>query len=230
MKLSSFIVTIAIFSGSFLQAQNSTITYDFKKGQAFDIIFLTTKPNVDDKLQSYFKDVFPVAEASGYHNLKGFGLGETTQGNYQPGVMVFGYWDSKSNRSEFLTKIEKKMPDFHEQRRTIWSTFDLTYYVLREDLSFEVDTEKFNVVTTYWAKNMKNFKSFEKALRLKTTTNGGEIKLSLKDGDSPFGYYHNPDLLLITEWESEEDFRKFYDENVQMDHSSIKHVNQLKFK
>ena len=232
MRYISFLLVFValIFNISKLNAQNSILQYDFKKGQVFDIIFLTTKPDTKEKLQSYFKNVFPVAEANGYHNLKGFGLGETMQGNYQPGSMIFGYWNGHKDRSEFLKIIEEKMPDFHIERRAIWSTFDLTYYVLKEDLSFEIDTEKYNVLTTYWANDIKDFKSFEKLLRQKTKAKGGNIKLSLKEGNSPFGYYHNPDLLLVTEWESEADFRKFYDENVQMDHSSVKHVNQIKFK
>lgn len=229
-RILSVIIIGIFFSPSFSQAQNQIIQYDLKKGQVLDIIFLSNKPDIDKQLQSYFNNVFPVAEKKGYHSLKGFGLGDATQGNYQPGSMIFGYWDGENNRPEFLSTIEQQMPDFHEKRRAIWSTFDLTFYVLKKNLSFEIDTEKFNVVTAYWANDIKSFKSFEKALKDETSTTGGKIKLALKNGDSPFGYYYNPDLLLVTEWESEAAFKKFYDANVQMDHSSVKHVNQMKFK
>ena len=114
-----------------LNAQSKTKSYTLKKGHVFDVIFLNTKPDTKEKLQHYFKTAFPVAEKMGYHSLPGIAIkGSPTQGNYHPESMIFGYWDTLNGREKFLQDIQKTMPDFHEERRNIWSTFNLTYYEL----------------------------------------------------------------------------------------------------
>ncbi|WP_271766291.1 hypothetical protein [Aquimarina algiphila] len=214
-----------------LQAQSKIKSYAQKKGQVFDIIFLNTKPDTKKKLDNYFKTAFPVAEKMGYHPLPGRAVsGSPTQGNYHPEVMVFGYWDTLSGREKFLQEIEKTMPDFHQERRNIWSTFGLTYYELKEDLSFKIDPERFNITTAYWQKDEQSFKKFKQEWLQKSKKAGGQIEIEFVEGTSPFGYHYNPDYLVITSWENKAAFEKFYTENLKMDHSSVKHVNQFQIK
>lgn len=210
-------------------AQSKTVKYNFKKGQALDILLLTLKPNTQEKLKKYFKDYFPIAKKYGYHSLKGFSVKVSpSQGNYQPQSMILGYWDNLDLREKFLQYIDKNIPVFHQDRRDIWSRFDVTYYEMQKDLSFEVSKEKYNVVTAYWQKDKKGFQRFKKNWRDKVRRAGGTFTVELANGASPFGYYYNPDYLCITTWESKAAFEKFYKENLKMDHSAIKQVNQFK--
>lgn len=209
--------------------QSKTLKYSFKKGQAFDILFLILKPNAEGKFKQYIKDYSPIARKYGYHSLKGFPIkGAPTQGNYQPHSMILGYWDNLDLRDKFLQYIDKNNPKFHQDRRDIWSRFDVTYYEMQQDLSFEVDREKYNVVTSYWQKNKKGFQRFKKNWREKVLRAGGTFTLELANGESPLGYYYNPDYLCITTWKSKAAFEKFYQQNLKMDHKAIKQVNQFK--
>lgn len=212
-----------------LSAQTKKLAYDLKKEQVFDILFLNQKPNVSEKIKKYFQTYFPVAKKHGYHSLGGFPVKESsTQGNYQPQVMVLGYWDSLEQRNKFLEYIDKKKPEFHQERRDIWSNFDVTFYKLTQGVSFDVHKEKYNVVTAYWQKSKPGFYRFKKSWRKKVREAGGTLKVELTNGASPFGYYYNPDYLTITEWESKTAFEKFYQENLKMDHKAVKQVNQFK--
>ncbi|OJJ17739.1 hypothetical protein BKI52_28155 [marine bacterium AO1-C] len=225
LLLSSIIVAFSL--NTF--AQSKTLKYNLKKGQAFDILLLRLKPNTKEKIQKYFKTYFPIAKKYGYHSLKGFPVKESPmQGNYQPQSMIFGYWDSLDQREKFLEYIDENKPEFHQDRRDIWTRFDVTYYEMQQDVSFEVNKEKYNVVTAYWQKKKAGFKQFKKNWQEKVRQAGGTVVVTLTNGASPFGYYYNPDYLCITEWESKAAFEKFYQKNLQMDHSAVQQVNQFK--
>lgn len=224
----AIIITFIFLLASNLQAQSGKITYDIKKGQVFDIIMLANKEGVEAKLQDYFKRAFPHATAAGYHGLDGYAIKESpTQGNYHPETMVFGYWDDLPGRLKFLETIEDNMPDFHQMRRDIWSTFGLTYYTFDNDTSFEIDRAKVNVVTAYWKKEGEDFEVFKKEWQAKMRKAGGKLTIGFTNGTSPFGYHYNPHYLMITSWDSKEDFEAFRKQNVKMDHKAIEHVNQF---
>ena len=222
------LVAVLAIGSQTTMAQNRKSAYKLKRGQVFDIIFLTQKPGTDEQLKVYFRDVFPVASNMGYHNLKGFRLQkDPTQGNLSATTMVLGYWDSSNGRSEFLKQIEQQTPGFHKMRRGIWSVFGLTYYGLEQGLSFDVDLEKYNVVTAYWRNEKKGFKRFKEKWEKESTASGGKLKLALEGGKSPFGYHYQPDYLSITEWESKAAFEAFHKTNLKMGHHAVKHVNQF---
>ncbi|WP_190811290.1 hypothetical protein [Flagellimonas sp. S3867] len=208
-------------------AQEKKIAFNFKKGQVFDIIFLNQKPDKGDLLQEYFKLAFPVAIKNGYNKQPGFSIKKSTQGNYHPQSMIFGYWNTLDSRSKFLVEIENVLPDFHKRRRDLWSTFALTYWELKEDLSFEINSNKYNVVTSYWKKEGKSIDPFINKWSSKAKQQGAKIKVALVNGASPFGYYYNPDCLIITEWENEAAFNAFLKSNLAMDHKVVEHVNQF---
>lgn len=233
MKLLKISLLTLFFTVNFtsLNAQSKTKTYTLKKGHVFDIIFINTKPDTKQKLQNYFKTAFPVAEKMGYHRLPGVAIkGSPTQGNYHPESMILGYWDTLNGREKFLQDIQKTMPDFHKERRNIWSTFGLTYYELKEDLSFSINPQKFNIVTAYWHKDKSSFQKFKQRWIQKMKKAGGQTQVKFTEGTSPFGYHYNPDYLVITTWKNKAAFEQFYKENLKMDHSSVKHVNQFQIK
>lgn len=228
VTLLAFLLTTIFFES---HAQSDVKSYSFKKGEVFDIIFLSNKEGVEDKLKAYFSTAFPIATKMGYAGLGGFPIIESPlQGNYHPQSMVFGKWTNLENREKFVENIDEEMPTFHQMRRDIWSTFNLVYYKLKEDLFFEIDPNKYNVVTYYWKNDNRSFQQFKKEWLQKTENAGGKITLELTDGTSPFGYTYDPDYLAITTWESKEIFEKFYKENLKMNHSSIIQANQFKIK
>lgn len=212
-----------------LSAQSKKMTYTVKKGQVFDILLLTLKPDTKAQLKNYFQTFSPIAKKHGYHSLKEFPIKESpTQGNYQPQSMILGYWDNLDLREKFLQYVESKKMNFHQQRRDIWFHFDVTYYQAKQDYTFEVDRQKYNVVTAYWHKNKRGFKHFKQKWNEKVRQAGGTIKVAFIEGASPFGYHYNPDYLTITAWENKATFEKFYKQNLAMDHSAVQQVNQFK--
>lgn len=224
---STIYVLALILSGSTLTAQSNIKSYDFKKGEILDILLLTTKPEGNDLFGRYRETAFPVAIKRSYKPLPGFKITETTQGNQQPTSFLFGKWNDLKNREEFIAEIENFVPDFHKQRRDIWSIFNLTYYEMKSDISFSINKDKYIVATAYWQKNTTDFNTFKADWLQKAKQNGGVKVLELANGKSPVGYYYNPDYLVITQWESKASFEKFYQENLKMNHKGIEHVNQF---
>lgn len=203
-------------------------TYDLKKGQAFDVLLFNTIPESKETLNRYFKYAIPVAQKYGYIPQKGFKVIQSpTQGNYWPGTVIIGQWSDFSKRREFVTEITKEVPDFHEMRRAIWSTFFLTYWEVKEDKTVRMDSEKFNVFTAYWEDDSEGFKKFIENWKKRVNQTEGEILLELTDGNSPVGYYYNPEYLSISSWDNREAFEAFYEKNLKMDHTGVKHVNQF---
>ncbi|MEO9869071.1 hypothetical protein [Ekhidna sp.] len=224
----SYLLSALLFILSLgVQAQSEIKSYSLKKGQVFDIIFLSTKDGTDDIQKDYFKLAFPIAEKGGYTPLNGFAIDSSLQGNYHPEVMVFGAWESIELREKFVANIDKSVPNFHEMRRAIWSNFDLTYWEVSQDYSFDVNPEKFNVVTAYWGIDDAEFQKFRKDWLKQVKESGGNKLIGFLKGSSPFGYEYNPDFLSIVEWESKQAFDSFNAKNKGMDHSSVKHVNQF---
>jgi hypothetical protein len=134
-----------------VSAQADKKAYAFKKGEVMDILFLNQKPETTEKLREYFKAAFPIAKRMSYQGFGGHAIINTpTQGNYHPEVMVLGFWKDVESRNNFLVDIDAEMPTFQQMRRHIWSNFDVIYYEMKEDLSFELNPEKYNVVTYFW--------------------------------------------------------------------------------
>ncbi|MEM8526798.1 MAG: hypothetical protein AAGG68_19310 [Bacteroidota bacterium] len=222
-----FIVITFLFASLEQLNAQSKVSYDFKKGQVLDIMLITNKPDIEALFANYKKTAFPVAMKLGYQPQPGFGIAEYTQGNQQPASFIFGKWNSLEKREQFLTDITKSVPDFHEQRRSMFELFALTYYEMQEDISFEIDREKLVVVTAYWQQEASTFQSFTKAWLKTAKRSGGEIILELTDGKSPFAYYYQPDYLVITQWNDREEFNKFYSKNLKMEQEGLRHVNQF---
>ncbi|MFK7953308.1 MAG: hypothetical protein AB8B73_10725 [Ekhidna sp.] len=230
MKSTKNILLLIVFAAfSFkTSAQSEIKSYSLKKGQAFDIIFFNTNPEAKEVLGKYFKSAIPVAQKNGYMPQKGFKIEEAPlQGNYWPQTMIIGLWKDYDQRVKFVTEITKEVPDFHEMRREIWTSFNLTYWEVGQDYSFDVDPSKYNVVTAYWGNDDVNYPKFRREWLDQIEKSGGNKLIGFFKGTSPFGYEYNPDHLSIVEWESKEAFEAFKEETLKMDHSAVKHVNQF---
>jgi len=230
MKLCrSLFLSIILLGFSFQSfAQEKSVTYELKKGEVFDILLLTTKTDSKVTFKEYREKAFPVAVEMGYSFLPGFKIAETTQGNYQPEGIVFGKWESLAKREKFLTEIDARVPDFHAMRKKIWSLFDVTYYEVQKDISFELNLNKVIVATAYWKHDdeQSDFDNFITQWKKDLEKTGGALKAELTNGYSPFGYYYKPDYLVISQWESREGFEKFLKQNLERNTKGLKNVSQ----
>ncbi|MEP1095797.1 MAG: hypothetical protein ABJG78_11850 [Cyclobacteriaceae bacterium] len=221
------LITLCLLSLS-MQAQGDIKSYSLKKGQAFDILLFNTNPEAKETLGRYFKSAIPVAVKNGYMPQKGFKVDQPPlQGNYWPRTVIIGLWEDFDKREQFALSITDEVPDFHEMRREIWTSFNLTYWEVQQDYSFEVNPEKFNVLTAYWSSDDTTFPKFRKEWLKQVEKFGGNKLIGFFKGSSPFGYEYNPDHLTITEWESKEAFDRFQQKNLEMNHEGVKHVNQF---
>ncbi len=208
-------------------AQSDTKEYNFKKGEILDLLFLTTKPDTKANFDRYKKTVFPVGFKFSYQSQPGFGITSYVEGNHHPSGLVLGKWNSLVQREQFLTNIVKEVPDFHEQRRALFSFFGLTYYEMQADMQFQVRGDKYNVVTAYWKARPKDFERFVNDFKTASKKAGGSEIIELTGGESPFGYYYQPDFLVVTEWENQAAFEAFHKTNKAMDTKGVLHVNQF---
>lgn len=229
MKRTTFrmLMITLFFGGSVLNAQSTTKTLNFKKGEVLDILLFSGTPNSTALFGRYRKTAFPVATKLSYQPQPGFSIVETRQGGIQPENLFFGKWKSLVNRERFLDEIVDAVPDFHEQRRAIWSSFYLAYYEMPKDISFKIDPEKLTVVTTYWKNDNALFQKFKKDWLKKAQKAGGKVIIELSDAKSPLGYLYKPDFTVITRWENKADFDLFYKENLKMSHKGVQNVNQF---
>ena len=222
LLLSTFLVLLLNAS----TAQVKTIT--LKKGEALDLLLMTINEDATDKRKEYLETAVPIAQKQGYRPQYSSRIKQPpTQGNYWPELVLIAKWEDYDKRVQFLEDIVEEYPTFHEKRRVIWPTFNLTYWKVEEDQEVHMHSEKFYVATSYWSKDPRSFGSFTKDWVEKVNEQKGKIILTLNDGTSPFGYRYDPDLFTITEWESKEAFEKFHAENLAMDHTGVQHVNQF---
>lgn len=227
MKFSLLVWSLfALFSAS-LYAQKGPISYHFKQGEVLDILLINQSPNSEELFEKYKKTAFPVAFEYTYQPVPGFGVSKLTLGNHLPNSFIFGKWASPDKREGFLQNISKKVPDFHQQRRALFNYFGLTYYEMHQETSFSIDPSKHNVVTAFWSKDPLSFNKFFKKWEKHMTRAGAKIIIQFKEGKSPLGYYYNPDLLLIAQWEDEASFHTFTKQYPLSAYQSLKNVHQF---
>jgi hypothetical protein len=225
-----FIKVVAFFLiSATIWSQKKQKSFEFKKGEILDVILLSTNENTSKLFDRYKQTAFPVAFEYTYQPQPGFSIKELTLGNHLPSSLIIGKWNSKEKREGFLKNIVKKVPDFHEQRRSIFKYFGLTYYTMEKDINFSVNTERFNMVSAFWGKE-KNAAEFYKNWEKKIKISGGEITIKLKKGISPTGYYYNPDVFYIISWKNKELFDAFARENPLSYYEDLKNVHQFVIK
>ncbi len=211
-----------------LPGKSQEKTFTVKKGEAIDLLLLTTNPDASSEREDYFNVAVPIAQEWGYKPQFSYRIANPpTQGNYWPTIFIMATWKDYDKRISFTEAIVEEYPKFHEYRRTIWPTFFLTYWKAEENQELVLNGERTYVATAYWSSSEQEFVSFQEDWEEEITKQGGQIVLELTNGTSPFGYHYNPEYFTITEWKSMEDFQSFNDANASMDHSGVKHVNQF---
>ncbi len=228
MKLVTHLLLLCIFTT--LHAQKSKITtINLKKGEVFDLLLATRKPDTQEAIKEYFKKAVSVAKTKGYRGVYSNGIASYTLGNFQPKSIIFGQWPNLKNRLDFIDLIETAVPDFHERRRQIFSAFFLTFWEVQQDLNFSIHKDKYTIVTAFWKKDSK-FDSFKKRWNQIIKSYKGQELVSFSNGMSPFGYSYNPDYLVITEFNNEADFNSFQKNTKNFEYSGVENVQQLVIK
>lgn len=229
-KILAIIIAAAMFGSVVPVAATAVETsYKFEKGRVLDILYLIRKDNPREAYQRYFNEVGPFAIELGYKPLGGLNVvGKPTIGNIYPDVVAFGSWPGDfEDRANHLKTLMKQVPDLHSRRMDLWSSFNMSWYEVKKDITLTVDSEKYYVLSAYWQESEASFKRFVKAQKRAAASAGGEIVLDLTDGQSPFSYMHKPDLVLISEWDSEQAFRAFQVKNTELDHKALKHATEF---
>ncbi|MEM6801048.1 MAG: hypothetical protein AAF696_06560 [Bacteroidota bacterium] len=220
---------ILFFTFFFLSAfsQEKEKKFSFKKGEVMDLIYLSSHPDTEQLFEQYKKTAFPVAFEYGYQPQRGFAVKELTLGMNQSNSLIVGKWSSREKREGFLANIVQRVPDFHQQRRQIFEEFALTYYIMPRDLEFSTASGKFYTATSFWQKDANSLERFSQKWKRAIEKAGGKIILELEEGYSPTGYYFNPELFFIVEWEERDPFEIFAEANPLSSYEALKHVHQV---
>lgn len=225
MKKTVLILFTLIFFNAYSQQKNKS--FSFKKGEVLDLILLTGTPKFKEGFEKYKKTAIPVALKYGYQPQPGFKATKLILGNYLPASFLIGKWKNKENRENFLKIIEKRVPDFHQQRRNTFAYFGLSYRALPKDLKFTVNSKTYNVVTSFWKNNLKNYTQFLKQWKKDVQKFKGEFILELPKGTSPTGYDYNPDFFSIIQWKNRASFEKFLKKHPLNKYDNLKNVHQF---
>ncbi len=229
-KILTLMTAAVMFSGLISAAGTAVETsYKFEKGRVLDILYLVRKDNPREAYQKYFKEVGPFAIELGYKPLGGLSVvGKPTTGNMYPDVIAFGSWPGDfEDRANHLKTLMKQVPDLHSRRMDLWSLFNMSWYEVKEDITLTVDSEKYYVLSAYWQENETAFERFQEMHKQATLSAGAKIVLELTDGQSPFSYMHKPELVWISEWDSEEAFKALHAKNSGLNLKAVKHVTEF---
>ncbi len=229
MKQTKLILVFAtlFLSATMVSAQTKTKKWSFKKGEVIDILLFKGKSELPKLFPKYKETAFDFALEKGYKPQPFLAVAETTQGGYQPDTFVIAKWTDLTSRKAFTDEILDKVPDFHQQRRAMWSSFYLAYYEAKKDISFEANPDKIVVATSYWKDETSAFLNFKKEWLKKAKSGGGKVLLELNEPMSTVGYMYKPDVIVLTEWNDRAAFDAFAKENMKMGEKGIQNVNQF---
>lgn len=221
------LVMIVAVNQTQINAQSKIDTIALKKGEVFDILLLTQNADTEAELKHYFQTAIPIGQRMTYQSIPGFRIINHTKGNIRPSLLILAKWQNLEYREQFINQIENEIPDFHEQRRKIWSYFGLHYYEIQEDLECKIDRSKYHVATAYWLEDSSQPSEFYSDWKGQIKPSGGEVLLELEEGTSPFGYRYDPDFFIVTAWKSEDDFNTFQQNCQDLEMKDVVHVNEF---
>jgi len=221
------ILVILILTSTSIQAQQDRISFDLKKGEILDILLVIRAPDKEDSYTRYRQTAFPVAFEYSFELMSVLSSSELLLGTLSPKTFILGKWDNITKRETFLEDIVGRVPDFHQQRREIFTYFSLTYYEMPMDLTITFDESKYNVATALWSKDEEAYTDFMEKWTKDIAEAGGKVIVKLEGGSSPTGYYYNPDTFYIVEWDSETQFQAFAQENPMSKYEELKNIHQF---
>jgi len=210
MKCIKFIILYILFLISAnLKAQDNITEIKLQKGEILDILLLRNNSDIAVKFELYKKTAFPVAMEHSYKPLPGLNISRTIFGNISPEALIFGKWDNKILREDFIDIIDQKVPNFHEMRKDIWNCFYLTYYEMESDLTINIDKEKYLVASAFWGNDESSIERLVDDMERDMIKSKAKTVIRLGHGISPFGYYYAPDQFVISAWPNKSAFEAF---------------------
>ncbi|GAB5410431.1 MAG: hypothetical protein BalsKO_27960 [Balneolaceae bacterium] len=224
--LSALILSILIIS--VVKAQDNIIQLEYKKGEVLDIILASTQYDSGDEYNKYRKTAFPIAFEYSFELMPVFDIEELIVGTSFPTTFIFGKWESVKKREGFLDDITTRLPDFHEQRRNLFSYFGLTYYEVVEDLTFFINEEKHIIANAFWEEERLDYTAFFEDWKKNVEEAGGRIIVELTNGTSPTGYFYNPDSFILVEWQSKDEFENFSKNTPLSEYDILKNIHQFR--
>ena len=221
---------LLFFSFSYcIQAQQLPQEIQLKKGEVFDLLLILAKPNSSEKFKHYRETIIPIGQEMSYTTLGFTRIKKTVLGNLQPNSLILAKWDNMQLREEFIENITDEVSVFHQQRKDIWDIFLPTYYEIDESKTIRFQKEKLYTLTAYWKKEGKNLTNFMQHWKSLVASNQGKNILILTNGKSPLGYYYNPDILILTEWDNQDDFNSFTQKNNTLNFDAVENYTQFIF-
>ncbi len=229
----TIVLAIGLCSITNLNAQEKipkTQKVIINKGQVLDFLNAIRKPGTDNAMNEYFGEVFPPAQKYGFKlDVTFVTIAPPTQGNYHAQFFGVSSWTNKEGRNKF--ENHKMDFDYKQARREIWSVFNLSFYKnLKKDIEFTVSDDKLYVITAYWIDDMAAFeKAKNKSIHNMVAAGGKEMMSIIGKGESPLGYYYEPNAIYITEWDTHESFDNYLKKNnISSKENGVRNVQQLK--
>ena len=199
-------------------------------GHVLDFLYLNNIIGNEKPKQQYFVDIAPVGRELGYKPLIAFKINKPPSlGNYFPDTLAIAAWEgSVADRKATFDELLNRVPDIHQRRFEVWSSFNMNNYYVEKDMMLSFQHEKRYVLTSFWREN----NSIDNAVAEYTKhidSAGGKVLVSLKDGFSIKGYMYDPEYTLISEWPDMGTFEQFHKKHGTqlLERSGIKHVNEL---
>lgn len=219
-------IGLLAFNSSVL-AKTSNLT--FKKDQVADFLFLTDREDGKPLKKQYFADIGPAAVAMGYQNTTAFRITRNpVSGQYIPRVLAIASWPGDwQQRQAFFSQLVEEKPDIAERRFAIWSTFNMSNYEITEDIDVAFDADKVYVFGAYWQSDAKDFTELSDDMLTDIEQAGGKVLFNYADAQSLFGYVEAPDLTMITEWQSQQDFDQYYKDRGTKLAQAMKYSSEL---
>jgi hypothetical protein len=225
--IAGFFLTPATFAAYTPYEEDTKVSYKFEKGHVIDFLLLTQKPDSSDALNDYARAAIAEARSLGYKGNGGFNITRNPiQSNIHPQSLIFGSWPGNFfDREKALAELLENVPTLYSKRLDVWSSFYMTNYEIKEDISFDVYHDKIQVLSSFWKKDAKQFADFKADYFQNVSRYGGSIKLNFSDAKSPFGYDYTPDFTTLIEWDSQEGFDAFLSATETFDKKALKQAH-----
>jgi hypothetical protein len=228
VRIITLLTLLTLFTfNSLAIAKTSNLSLD--KNQVADFLFLTDRENGKPFKKKYFAEIGPAGQTLGYKPVTSFLITRhPISCEYFPRVLAIASWPGDWQQRQTLFKeLLKIRPDISSRRYDIWSTFNMLNYEIKEDIDLEFNPKKIYVFSAYWMKDAINYSSFANEMLQKIKQAGGAAKVKFNGGQTLFGYTEAPDLTIITEWKSQNDFDTYYDSIQSKQKQTTKYSSEL---
>jgi len=220
------LTVLSLSSWLFSQEGNNrkSITTQFKKDKLIEVAFLSVKPDKQKQLQeSYFKQVFPIAQEYGLKPLAKIGVQYTYSEYVQAQTIGFFEWESKEKHAAFLK--DPRFLKLKPIRDESLSFLRLGYFNVEEDTEVTFTSGQLVEIYSLWLSQDEGHRMqtyFRNVTPLITGSNNKydvKFPLTLKSLDYGDDTY-KPHSFGIALWKSKKSNSEFFQSE---EYKKIKH-------